>query len=60
MDPVVGTVIGSAIATTGAIAAAVITGRNNAERVMLMDQVRRLKRHIVTKCGLTEDEADEL
>jgi hypothetical protein len=60
VDPVLGTVVGSAIATAGAIAAAVITGRNNAERVVREDLVRRLKRYIRDHCGLTEDEVDDL
>lgn len=56
MDPTTGSVIAAALGSVTAVAIAIISGRNSADRLRLEDLVRRLKRRLIDKHG--EDPAD--
>jgi hypothetical protein len=60
VDPVLGSVIASALAGLSALAIAVINGRNSADRLRLEDLVRRLKRRLIDKHGEDPNDVDTL
>jgi hypothetical protein len=60
VDPVLGSVIGSGVASLVALAIAVINGRNSADRLRLEDLVRRLRRRLIDKHGEAPEDVDNL